>query len=149
MGAFVCNLENLFFKIFTFSFFQPLTRMFEDYASGKTILQISRDFEKENITNNGKRFIPETIRYYLKNEYYTGICRINNKAYDKIYPQIISQKLFEKVKTKLDANKYGCRKDNHEIFRLKDKIFVTTAIAKCVQFLQYLLMVMLLDITNV
>lgn len=45
---------------------QILTRMFEDYASGKTILQISRDFEKENFTNNGKKFIPETIRYYLK-----------------------------------------------------------------------------------
>ena len=100
-----------------------LTRMFEDYASGKTILQISRDFEKENITNKGKKFIPETIRYYLKNEYYTGICRINNKVYDKIYPQIISKELFEKVKIKLDSNKYGCRKDNHEIFRLKDKIY--------------------------
>src|SRR5574344_319802 len=30
-----------------------LRRIFEDYASGKTILQISRDFEKENITNKG------------------------------------------------------------------------------------------------
>lgn len=26
---------------------QILTRMFEDYASGKTILQISRDFKKK------------------------------------------------------------------------------------------------------
>lgn len=102
---------------------QILTRMFEDYASGKTILQISRDFEKENITNNGKKFIPETIRHYLKNEYYTGICKINNRVYDKIYPPIISKELFEKVKARLDKNKYGCRKDNHEIFRLKDKIY--------------------------
>lgn len=102
---------------------QILTRIFEDYASGKTILQISRDFEKENITNNGKKFIPETIRHYLKNEYYTGICKINNRVYDKIYPPIISKELFEKVKARLDKSKYGCRKDNHEVFRLKDKIY--------------------------
>ena len=102
---------------------QILIRMFEDYASGKTILQISRDFEKENITNNGNKFIPETIRHYLKNEYYTAICKINNRVYDKIYPPIISKELFEKVKARLDKNKYGCRKDNHEVFRLKDKIY--------------------------
>lgn len=100
-----------------------LIRIFEEYASGKTILQISRDFEKENITNNGKKFIPDTIRHYLKNEYYTGICKINNRVYDKIYPPIISKELFEKVKARLDKNKYGCRKDNHEVFRLKDKIY--------------------------
>ena len=102
---------------------QILTRIFEDYASGKTILQISRDFEKENITNKGKKFLQETIRHYLKNEFYTGIYKLNNKVYDKIYPPIISKELFAKVKAKLDANKYGCRKDNHEIFRLKDKIY--------------------------
>ena len=54
-------------------------RIFEDYASGKTILLICRDFEKENITNKSKRFIPETIRHYLKNEFYTGIYRLNGK----------------------------------------------------------------------
>lgn len=102
---------------------QILTRMFEDYSSGKTILQIPRDFEKENITNKGSKFLPQNIRRILQKETYTGICKINNKVYDKIYPQIISQELFEKVKVKLDANKYGCRKDNHEIFRIKDKIY--------------------------
>ena len=84
---------------------QILTRIFEDYASGKTILQISRDLEKENITNNGKKFIPDTIIHYLKNEYYTGICNINNRVYDKIYPPIISKELFEKAKARLDKNK--------------------------------------------
>ena len=49
--------------------------------------------------------------------------RLNGKVYDKIYPPIISQELFQNVKKRLDANRYGCRKDNHEIFRLKDKIY--------------------------
>lgn len=100
-----------------------LKRIFEDYASSKTILQICRDFEKEGITNKGKKFIPETIRHYLKNEFYTGIYRLNGKTYDKIYPSIISRELFQNVKQRLDANRYGCRKDNYEIFRLKDKIY--------------------------
>ena len=100
-----------------------LNRMFEDYASGKTILQISRDFKEENITNKGKAFIPEVIRYILKREIYTGVCKINGNVYDKIYPQIISKELFEKVQIKIDKNRYGCRKPNHEIFKLKDKIY--------------------------
>ena len=98
-------------------------RMFDDYASGKTILQICRDFEKESITNKGGKFVPQTVRHILKREEYTGIYVIHGKTYDKIYPSIISKELFQSVKEKLDANRYGCRKDNHEIFRLKDKIY--------------------------
>ncbi len=100
-----------------------LKRMFEEYASGKTILQISKEFEQESITNKGKKFIPEVIRYILKREIYTGICKINGKIYDKIYPEIISKELYEKVQKRMDLTRYGCRKDNHEIFKLKDKIF--------------------------
>lgn len=100
-----------------------LKRIFEDYASGKTILQISKSLEIENITNKGRRFIPEVIRYILKREIYTGICKINGKVYDKIYPQIISTELYEKVMERYNKTRYGSRKDNREIFRLKDKIF--------------------------
>lgn len=100
-----------------------LNRIFEDYADGKTILQISKDLENENITNKGRKFIPEGIRYNLKREIYTGVCKVNGKVYDKIYPQIICKKLFERVNKKLNKNRYGCRKDNHETFRLKYKIF--------------------------
>ena len=98
-------------------------RIFEDYASSKTILQICRDFEKEGITNKGGKFVPQTVRHILKREEYTGIYLIHGKTYDKIYPPIISKELFQNVKERLDANRYGCRKDNHEIFRLKDKIY--------------------------
>ena len=98
-------------------------RIFEDYASGKTILQICRDFEKESITNKGGKFVPQTVRHILKREEYTGIYVIHGKTYDKIYPSIISKELFQNVKQRLDANRYGCRKENHEIFRLKDKIY--------------------------
>ena len=100
-----------------------LQRIFEDYASGKTILQISRDFEKENITYNGKLFIPQTIRHFLKRKLYTGEYSINGKAYNNIYPPIISKELYDKVQKRMALTRYGCRKDNHEIFRIKDKLY--------------------------
>ncbi|MBR4419067.1 MAG: recombinase family protein [Clostridia bacterium] len=100
-----------------------LQRIFEDYASGKTILQISRDFEQEGLSNKGKKFIPETIRYILKREIYTGICKINGKEYNNIYPTIISKDLYDKVQKRMALTRYGCRKDNHEIFRIKDKLY--------------------------
>ena len=100
-----------------------LKRIFEDYASGKTILQISRDFEKENITKCGHKFIPQTIRKMLKRKLYTGEYSVNGKVYDKIYPQIITKELFDKVQKRMNLTRYGCRKDNHEIFRIKDKLY--------------------------
>ncbi len=99
-----------------------LKQIFNDYVSGKTILQISRDFEKENITNKGSKFLPQTIRRMLKRKMYTGLYELNGKQYNNIYPQIISIDLFNKANARLDKTKYGCRKDNHEIFRIKDKI---------------------------
>lgn len=100
-----------------------LKRIYEDYSNGYTILQISRMFAQENITNNGKPFMPETIRHFLHRKLYTGEYEINGKQYNNIYPQIISTELYEKVKTKIDSNRYGCRKPNHDIFKLKDKIY--------------------------
>ena len=101
-----------------------LNRIFNDYNSGKTILQISRDLTNENITNNnGNPFIPQTIRDYLKRKLYTGEYEINGKQYNNIYPQIITKELFTMVNERLNKNRYGCRKDNHEIFKLKDKVF--------------------------
>ena len=100
-----------------------LQRIFEDYASGKTILQISRDLEKENITYNGKLFIPQTIRHFLKRKIYTGEYSINGKSYNNIYPPIISKDLYDKVQKRMALTRYGCRKDNHEIFRIKDKLY--------------------------
>lgn len=102
---------------------EVLTRIYKDYSSGKTILQICRDLEKENITNKGQKFIPQTIRHFLQRKLYTSEYAINGKQYNNIYPQIITNELFIKVKERMDKNRYGCRKDNHEIFRLKDKIF--------------------------
>jgi len=100
-----------------------LKRIYEDYASGCTILQISRMFAEEHITNNGNIFIPQTIRHYLQRKLYTGEYEINGKQYNNIYPPIISKELYNKVQTRLDKTRYGCRKPNHNTFKLKDKLY--------------------------
>ncbi len=99
-----------------------LKKIFELYSSGKTILQISRDFERENITMKGRKFIPDTLRDILQRKSYTGIYEINGKEYNNMYPQIISIDLFNKTTERLNKTRYGCRKDNHATFRIKDKI---------------------------
>ena len=97
---------------------EMLNRIFNEYAGGKTILQISRDLEKENI-----KFSPQKIRSCLNRKLYTGEYEINGKQYNNIYPQIISKELFVMVKTRMDKTRYGCRKPSHETFKLKDKIY--------------------------
>ena len=103
-----------------------LKRIFEDYNAGKTVLQISSELENENITNRGRKFSLPVIRYILQNETYTGVIHANGYTYDKIYPPIISKNLFDSVNARLNKTRYGCRKDNHEVFRLKDKVFCGT-----------------------
>lgn len=100
-----------------------IQQIYEEYASGKSILQISREFEIKNITMKGKKLIPDTIRDILQRKTYTGEYSVNGKVYDKIYPQIITKELFDKVQKRMDLTRYGCRKDNHEIFRIKDKLY--------------------------
>ena len=48
---------------------------------------------------------------------------MNGKTYNNVYPPIISLELFEKVQQRLNLTRYGCRKDNHDIYRLRNKIY--------------------------
>ena len=100
-----------------------IKQIYEEYVSGKTILQISREFEIKNITMKGRKLIPDTIRDILQRKTYTGIYELNGKTYNNIYPQIITLELYENAQKRLDLTRYGCRKDNHEIFRIKDKLY--------------------------
>lgn len=98
-------------------------RIFNDYVKGKSALQIAQDLQDENITNKGKKFIAQTVRDILQRSVYTGILKKHGKVYDKIYPQIVSVELFDKAKARMDKNRYGCRKKDHENFMLRNKIY--------------------------
>ncbi len=57
----------------------------------------------------------------LGNERYSGIYRHNGEVFDNIYPQIVPQETFDKVRAKVNANKFGKRSE-HITYLLKDKI---------------------------
>ena len=57
----------------------------------------------------GKPFVMNTIYGILKNEKYSGSYMLGDEIVDKIYPPIISQEVFTRVRAKVNANKYGKR----------------------------------------
>ena len=84
-----------------------LLQIFTDYANGKRMREIVKELHDKGILNRGKPFSPMTIYAMLQQEKYTGIYRIHDEIYDKIYPPIIPKDLFQVVKARIDANKYG------------------------------------------
>ena len=84
-----------------------LLQIFTDYANGKRMCDIVKELHDKGILNRGKPFNPAAIYLMLQQEKYTGIYRIHGEAYDKIYPPIIPIDLFQVVKARIDANKYG------------------------------------------
>ena len=59
----------------------------------------------------------------LNRKLYTGEYEVNGKEYNNIYPQIISKELYTQVQKRLAKTRYGCRKENHEVFLLRNKIY--------------------------
>ncbi len=87
-------------------------RIFEEYLSGKTLLQIGNGLSKENIAYYKDRtnWSKQAVRRVLENAHYTG---------DEEYPALIDCKTFDKAR-KLRLEKGGAReKDSEEIHYLK------------------------------
>ncbi len=97
--------------------------IFTEYASGKKAIDIARDFAVRGIRNRGKVFQRDTIYSILRQEKYTGIYRVNGMAYDKIYPPIIPIELYNVVKKRIDANKYGKQPKHNIHYLLKGRIY--------------------------
>ena len=58
--------------------------------------------------------------HILRNEKYAGITKINGELFD-IYPKIISEEVFAKVRKRIDANKFG-KRGVVEVYLLRNKI---------------------------
>lgn len=95
--------------------------IFEQYSLGVYVKDIISDLTARGILNRGKPFARNTIYKMLKNEKYSGIYRYDDEIFDNIYPQIISQEIFEKVRKKVNSNKYGKRSVD-VIYLLRHKI---------------------------
>lgn len=95
--------------------------IYERYSIGVYVKDIISELNEKGLLHKGKPFVPNTVYSMLGNERYSGIYRHNGEVFDNIYPQIVPQETFDKVRAKVNANKFGKRSE-HIIYLLKDKI---------------------------
>ena len=95
--------------------------LFEEFAKNRQVSDVRKEFTERGIFNRGKPFGKNSLYKILKNEKYTGIAKFNDITYDKIYPQIIPQELFDIAQQKMDANKYG-KHPADIVYLLKNKV---------------------------
>lgn len=95
--------------------------IFERYSIGVYVKDIIAELNGKGLLHKGKPFVPNTVYGILGNERYSGIYRLNGEVFDNIYPQIVPKETFEKVRAKVNANKFGKRSE-HITYLLKDKI---------------------------
>ena len=74
--------------------------LFEQYANGVHVDALLKELREKRITDDGKPFTRSKVYGMLKNEKYIGICKHEDEIFDNIYPQIVPNNLFERVKEK-------------------------------------------------
>lgn len=95
--------------------------IFEQYANDVYVKDIIKALTEKGIFNKGKPFAKNTIYNILKNEKYAGIYRYKDEIFDNIYPAIVPQEIYQKVRKKTDSNKYGTR-SVEVVYLLRHKI---------------------------
>ena len=95
--------------------------MYEQYSKGVFVCDIIKALTEKGILHKGKPFAKNTVYGILSNEKYSGTYKKGDEIVDNIYPQIVHTELFEIVRQKVNANKYGkaCVKT---VFLLKNKV---------------------------
>ena len=83
-----------------------VVRIFEMYASGKTVIEICNIMNAEGIkTSRGNAFNKNSLRRMLQNKRYIGIYTYKGTEIANGMPRIISDKLFYSVQAILEKNK--------------------------------------------
>ena len=100
---------------------EVVKQVFNDYNKGRIIKDILRALKSMGITNKGKPLSKNYLYNMLKNEKYNGIFVYGNKTYTNIYPKIIDDNLFNRVRKKLEKNHYGKHVEG-VVYLLKNKI---------------------------
>lgn len=95
--------------------------IFEQYAAGIFVKDIIAELQKRGITYYGKKFVPQTVYKILANERYSGVYHYNGEAFYNIYPRIVPQDIFDRVRLKVNANHYG-KKSVDIVYLLKGKL---------------------------
>ena len=95
--------------------------IFKQYAHGICVNNIVKDLTSQGIYHKGKPFPLNMIYHMLNNEKYTGIYKREDGVYENMFPRIIEQELFEKVRSKRQENHYG-KNSIKTIYLLKNKL---------------------------
>ena len=88
---------------------EVIRHIYEQYATGVYVKDIIAELHKRGISYYGKPFGRSTVYNILKNEKYAGIYRFNGQLFENMYPQIVPNDIFEKVRAKIQKNQYGKR----------------------------------------
>ncbi len=83
--------------------------IFEQYSLGVYVKDIIKSLTAKGIYNHGKPFARNTVYNILKSEKYSGIYRHDGEVFENIYPQIVPTEIYERVRAKIDENRYGKR----------------------------------------
>lgn len=83
--------------------------IFEQYACGLYVRNIIYDLTEKGIAYFGKPFERSTVYNILKNEKYAGIYRFQGQIFENMFPKIIDDEIYEKVRAKIRKNQYGKR----------------------------------------
>ena len=95
--------------------------IYEQYALGVYVKDIIQKLNEKHIYNRGKSFARNTIYNILKNEKYSGIYRHNNEVFENMYPRIVSQEIYDKVRKKTSQNHYG-KRSIEVVYLLRNKL---------------------------
>ena len=95
--------------------------IYKQYSLGKYVKDIMEDLNNRHIYHKGKPFGRTTLYNILKNEKYTGIYRYEDEVYQNMFPAIISQEIFEKVRKNTRTNKNG-KRSIKEVYMFRNKM---------------------------
>ena len=95
--------------------------IFKQYAMGKFVRNIIEELNQKGIYKNGKHFAVNTIYGILKNERYTGKYTKDNEVYTNMFPRIIDDETFMKVKARSRVNHYG-KRSVQTVYLLRNKL---------------------------
>ena len=95
--------------------------IFKQYAMGKFVRNIIEELNQKGIYKNGKPFAVNTIYGILKNERYTGKYTKDNEVYTNMFPRIIDDETFAKVKARSSVNHYG-KRSVQTVYLLRNKL---------------------------
>ena len=95
--------------------------IYQRYSQGAFVKDIIKELHGTGVYYKGRPFIKNSVYNILRNEKYSGVYKHGDEVIDNMYPKIVPDELFEKVRQIVNNNKLGrnCVKVD---FMLKGKL---------------------------